>query len=111
MVNPRAPTSRKTMEKLGHRRRAQAEKKSWPSAKMVNGAPAARLCYQAAQQVVVLEEKPAERGRAGPRNSTGGSRNMSHGAAHDVSTRLEAAITAALGRRSVVLVGMMGSGK
>jgi shikimate kinase len=36
---------------------------------------------------------------------------MSHGAAHDVSTRLEAAITAALGRRSVVLVGMMGSGK
>src|SRR6266436_1831610 len=36
---------------------------------------------------------------------------MSHGAAHDVSTRLEGAITAALGRRSVVLVGMMGSGK
>jgi Shikimate kinase len=36
---------------------------------------------------------------------------MSHGAAHDVSTRPEAAITAALGRRSVVLVGMMGSGK
>src|SRR5438445_10267013 len=36
---------------------------------------------------------------------------MSHGAAHDVSTRLEAAITGALGRRSVVLVGMMGSGK
>src|SRR5438552_3422577 len=36
---------------------------------------------------------------------------MSHGAAHDVSTRLEAAITAALGRRSVVLVGMMGAGK
>src|SRR2546427_11712855 len=36
---------------------------------------------------------------------------MSHGAAHDVSTRLEAAITAALGRRSIVLVGMMGSGK
>src|SRR5262247_2211521 len=37
--------------------------------------------------------------------------NMSHGAAHDVSARLEAAIMAALGRRSVVLVGMMGSGK
>src|SRR5437868_1435360 len=36
---------------------------------------------------------------------------MSHGAAHDVSTRLEAAITAALGRRSIVLIGMMGSGK
>src|SRR2546428_12173984 len=36
---------------------------------------------------------------------------MSHGAAHDVSTRLEGAITAALGRRSVVLVGMMGAGK
>src|SRR5712692_9700514 len=36
---------------------------------------------------------------------------MSHGAAHDVSTRLEGAITAALGRRSIVLVGMMGSGK
>src|SRR2546430_17482322 len=66
MVTPRAPTSRKTMEKLGHRRRAQAEKKSWPSANMVNGAPAARLCYQAAQQVVMLEEKPAEPGRAAP---------------------------------------------
>ena len=37
--------------------------------------------------------------------------NMSRGAAHDVSTRAEAAIVAALGRRSVVLVGMMGSGK
>src|SRR6516164_7976749 len=37
--------------------------------------------------------------------------NMSHGAAHDVSARLEAAIMAALGRRSVVLVGMMGAGK
>src|SRR5262249_713905 len=37
--------------------------------------------------------------------------NMSHGAAHDVSARPEAAIMAALGRRSVVLVGMMGSGK
>jgi len=36
---------------------------------------------------------------------------MSRGAAHDVSTRAEAAIIAALGRRSVVLVGMMGSGK
>src|SRR6202030_2270272 len=36
---------------------------------------------------------------------------MSRGAADDVSTRQEAAITAALARRSVVLVGMMGSGK
>src|SRR5262245_20458054 len=37
--------------------------------------------------------------------------NMSHGAAPAVSARPEAAIMAALGRRSVVLVGMMGSGK
>src|SRR5215813_4473875 len=79
---------------------------------MVNGAPGARLCYQASQQVVVLEEKPPERGRAwAPAASTGGFVNMSRGAAHDVSTRAEAAIIAALGRRSIVLVGMMGSGK
>src|SRR5215831_5354678 len=79
---------------------------------MVNGAPGARLCYQASQQVVVLEQKPPERGRAwAPAASTGGSMNMPRGAAHDVSTRAEAAIIAALGRRSVVLVGMMGSGK
>ena len=37
--------------------------------------------------------------------------NMPHGAAHDVAGRSEAAIVAALGRRSVVLVGMMGAGK
>jgi shikimate kinase len=37
--------------------------------------------------------------------------NMSHGATHDVAARPEAAIVAALGRRSVVLVGMMGAGK
>src|SRR5258708_3589603 len=36
---------------------------------------------------------------------------MSHGAAHDHGPRREAAIVAALGRRSVVLVGMMGAGK
>ncbi len=30
---------------------------------------------------------------------------------HDLASRLEAGVTAALGRRSVVLVGMMGSGK
>jgi shikimate kinase len=36
---------------------------------------------------------------------------MSHGATHDVAARPEAAIVAALGRRSVVLVGMMGAGK
>jgi shikimate kinase len=36
---------------------------------------------------------------------------MPHGAAHELPTRPEAAIVAALGRRSVVLVGMMGAGK
>ena len=37
--------------------------------------------------------------------------DMPHGAAHDVASRPEAAIVAALGPRSVVLVGMMGAGK
>jgi shikimate kinase len=36
---------------------------------------------------------------------------MPHGAAHEFATRPEAAIVAGLGRRSVVLVGMMGAGK
>lgn len=36
---------------------------------------------------------------------------MPHGMAHEVANRPEAAILAALGRRSVVLVGMMGAGK
>ncbi len=36
---------------------------------------------------------------------------MPHGAAHDVASRPEAAIVAALGPRSVALVGMMGAGK
>src|SRR3989442_10228712 len=84
------------------------------AAKMVNSTPAARLCYQARRQVVVLEEKPPKRGFARcpePGASMGGLMNMSHGAAHDVSARPEAAIMAALGRRSVVLVGMMGAGK
>jgi shikimate kinase len=36
---------------------------------------------------------------------------MPHGTTHDFSARPEAAVTAALGPRSVVLVGMMGSGK
>jgi shikimate kinase len=36
---------------------------------------------------------------------------MPHGATHEVAARPEAAIAAALGRRSVVLVGMMGAGK
>jgi shikimate kinase len=36
---------------------------------------------------------------------------MPHGASHDVAARPEAAIVAALGPRSVVLVGMMGAGK
>jgi shikimate kinase len=36
---------------------------------------------------------------------------MPHGAAHDVANRPEAAIVAALGPRSVALVGMMGAGK
>jgi shikimate kinase len=36
---------------------------------------------------------------------------MAHGATHEVAARPEAAILAALGRRSVVLVGMMGAGK
>jgi shikimate kinase len=36
---------------------------------------------------------------------------MSHGAAHEIAARPESAIVAALGKRSVVLVGMMGAGK
>ena len=36
---------------------------------------------------------------------------MPHGATHEVAARPEAAIAATLGRRSVVLVGMMGAGK
>jgi shikimate kinase len=36
---------------------------------------------------------------------------MSHGATHEEAARPEAAIVAALGQRSVVLVGMMGAGK
>jgi shikimate kinase len=40
-----------------------------------------------------------------------GSGLMAQGAAPEVPTRLEAAIVAALGQRSVVLVGMMGAGK
>jgi shikimate kinase len=36
---------------------------------------------------------------------------MSHGATQDLGARPEAAIVAALGQRSVVLVGMMGAGK
>ncbi len=36
---------------------------------------------------------------------------MAHGATHQAAARPEAAIVAALGRRSVVLVGMMGAGK
>jgi shikimate kinase len=40
-----------------------------------------------------------------------GSGLMAEGALPDVAARLEAAIVAALGQRSVVLVGMMGAGK
>src|SRR5438128_940745 len=36
---------------------------------------------------------------------------MAHQAPHEVAARPEAAVVAALGRRSVVLVGMMGAGK
>jgi shikimate kinase len=36
---------------------------------------------------------------------------MPHGTTHHFAARLEAAVTAALGRRSIVLVGMMGAGK
>ena len=41
----------------------------------------------------------------------GGLGNMPHGAAHDVAGGPEAAIVAALGPRTVTLVGMMGAGK
>jgi shikimate kinase len=41
----------------------------------------------------------------------GGSVNMPHGAAQQIAARPEPAIVAALGKRSVVLVGMMGAGK
>jgi shikimate kinase len=36
---------------------------------------------------------------------------MPHGTTHDFAARAEAAVMAALGRRSIVLVGMMGAGK
>src|SRR2546429_2248427 len=36
---------------------------------------------------------------------------MPHGATQDLAARPEAAVMAALGRRSIVLVGMMGAGK
>jgi shikimate kinase len=36
---------------------------------------------------------------------------MPHGTTHDFAARPEAAVTVALGRRSIVLVGMMGAGK
>jgi shikimate kinase len=36
---------------------------------------------------------------------------MPHGTTHDFAARPEAAVTAALGRRSIVVVGMMGAGK
>src|SRR6266446_1731987 len=36
---------------------------------------------------------------------------MPQGATHDLATRPETAVTTALGQRSIVLVGMMGSGK
>jgi shikimate kinase len=36
---------------------------------------------------------------------------MPHGVTHDLAAPPEAAVTAALGRRSIVLVGMMGAGK
>jgi shikimate kinase len=36
---------------------------------------------------------------------------MPHGTTHDFASRPEAAVMAALGRRSIVLVGMMGAGK
>jgi len=36
---------------------------------------------------------------------------MPHGTTHDFAARPEAAVMAALGRRSIVLVGMMGAGK
>ena len=36
---------------------------------------------------------------------------MPHGATQDLAARPEVALTAALGRRSIVLVGMMGAGK
>ena len=41
----------------------------------------------------------------------GGPGTMPHGAAQEIAARPESAIVAALGQRSVVLVGMMGAGK
>src|SRR5262245_33876268 len=41
----------------------------------------------------------------------GGPAHMPHGAAHEPAARPEAAVVAALGKRSLVLVGMMGAGK
>src|SRR5262249_3892778 len=46
--------------------------------------------------------------RASP---VGGLKSMPQGATPDLAARPEAAVTTALGRRSIVLVGMMGSGK
>src|SRR6516162_1374107 len=97
------------MEKLGHGRRVlDRDIDRDRAAKMVNSALPARLCYQARRQVVVLEEKPPRTLLCSvPQSKQGrGLMNTSHGAAHDVSVRSEAAILAALGRRVALRLGI-----
>src|SRR6266536_1189563 len=58
-------------------------------------------------RAVVLEGRPQYAASIG----LGARGTMPHGTTHDFAARPEAAVTAALGRRSIVLVGMMGAGK
>src|SRR6266511_2096015 len=58
-------------------------------------------------RAVVLEGRPQYAASIG----LGARGTMPHGTTHDFAARPEAAVMAALVRRSVVLVGMMGSGK
>ena len=75
---------------------------------MVNGAGARRVCYHC----LTANHRPGTQtaNRRPPASKKG---TMAGSVTHEVAgrTRPEAAIVAALGRRSVVLVGMMGAGK
>src|SRR5262245_47548367 len=104
MVLSRPETLHKRMEKLGHRDTAP---------RMVNSA--ASVCYEGASPWRVRRERERERERessfVGAQASPVGLKTMPQGATPDLAARPEAAVTTALGRRSIVLVGMMGSGK
>src|SRR5262249_61705025 len=96
MVLSRPETLHKRMEKLGHRDTAP---------RMVNST--ASVCYEGASPWRVRRESRFVAAQASPV----GLKTMPQGATPDLAARPEAAVTTALGRRSIVLVGMMGSGK